>query len=401
LLTATDRFEEVERKQQRVAEFLERQELDALLLQDRDHFAWFTCGGESTSFLPAPPAALFLTADARVAVADNVSSPMLFERELAGLGFQLKERRWHEDERRLLDDLCRRRRVGSDRPGVGTRDVSAELALLRLPLSPEERTRLKELGRDVAHAVEATARNITPGTTEAEAAGQIAHRLIRREVTPEGLQAVSDQHRRRFRTQGFTPSPIQHFCTLAAVGRRDGLYAACARTVCFGEIPDDLAEAHNAVTLVQATGLFFSQAEWTLDEVWKRVARIYEKTGHPGEWELAPQAEVTGYRACEQTVRPGDPYRLLAGSPVVWHPSVGPATACDTMLVGEGGGEIVTPMETWPRLRVRVKNATFSRPGILRVLVNQTEDEIPDINDSNDSLAWFSADSSITQTVPE
>jgi hypothetical protein len=85
----------------------------------------------------------------------------------------------------------------------------------------------------------------------------------------------------------------------------------------------------------------------------------------------------------------------------VWHPSVGPATACDTMLVGERGGEIITAMEKWPRMRVRVKNATFSRPGILRLEVGQHDEEMPDISDSSDSLAWFTADSGVNQTVPD
>lgn len=35
--------------------------------------------------------------------------------------------------------------------------------------------------------------------------------------------------------------------------------------------------------MTQATGMYFSQATWTIRETWKRVARIYEKFGHAEE----------------------------------------------------------------------------------------------------------------------
>ena len=58
-----------------------------------------------------PAAALFITPDARVVIADNVDSGQLFDKQLGGLGLQLKQRPWHAGRNGLLDDLCRGRNV--------------------------------------------------------------------------------------------------------------------------------------------------------------------------------------------------------------------------------------------------------------------------------------------------
>ncbi|HLJ12071.1 MAG TPA: hypothetical protein VKU82_12830, partial [Planctomycetaceae bacterium] len=137
--TDTDRYDDIERKQERIADFLTRKRLDALLIRQPCNFAWFTSGAECPHHGGTEPAAaLFITPDARVVVGNNVDASQLFDKQLGGLGFQLKQRPWHEGRNVLLDDLCRGRNVACDSPQPGTDDVSAEIAALRLPLSALE-----------------------------------------------------------------------------------------------------------------------------------------------------------------------------------------------------------------------------------------------------------------------
>ena len=138
------------------------------------------------------------------------------------------------------------------------------------------------------------------------------------------------------------------------------------RTVCFGEVPDELRASFLIALVTQATGMYFSQANWTIRETWKRVARIYEKFGHAEEWEFADQAEVIGYQPSEVCVTPNSDFVLRAGMAMFWHPSVGPANIGDTMLIGPNGLEVLTPTEQWPMSKVDVKGAPILRPDILQ-----------------------------------
>src|SRR5262249_49881222 len=130
-LTDMERFEDIERKHRRIGELLGTHDLDALLIQKPANFAWFTSGGSCVlGDGSEPAAALFITSDARVVAAGNTDSGHIFDVELPGLGFQLKERPWYEPRSTLLEDLCRGRKVGSDSSFLGTMDVSADLAVM-------------------------------------------------------------------------------------------------------------------------------------------------------------------------------------------------------------------------------------------------------------------------------
>ena len=161
-IAGPERALDVERKHRAVAEFLRLHQYDALLLQLPGNFAWFTSGGDcARSGTLDSTAALFITDEARVAVCSNVDSPQIFDKEIAGLGFQLKERPWQEPRHLLIEDLCRGRTIAGDSTFRGTHDVTAYLTGFRIPLAAVECERMRALGRTVAHAVEATARHFT------------------------------------------------------------------------------------------------------------------------------------------------------------------------------------------------------------------------------------------------
>lgn len=362
-----DRAADIEAKHRLVGEFLERHGYDALLLEQPQNFAWFTSGGDCTRRGSSETtAALFITGDARVVVTNNVDSAQLFERELHGMGFQLKERPWQEPTPLLVEDLCRGRTVASDRARPGLRDASVNLPGMRLPLTEFECRRLRALGRGVAHAVEATCRRLDADRTEADIAGELAHRLLKRRILPERLQVCGDGRSRRFRHWGYSDERVERYCVVSAVGRQYGLVAAATRTVSLSEPPREIREGHHRALLMQATGMYFSQREWELFEIWNRVERIYEKYNYPNEWRLSDQAEVLAYELREVPVVPNSEYRLAQNVPVHWHPSVGPALVGDTILVGEQAFELLTPMEQWPRVTVKVKGVPIARPDILR-----------------------------------
>jgi hypothetical protein len=361
-----ERADEVERRHGLLAEHLRLRDDDGLLLQRPSNFAWLTCGAENTR--PGTTdviASLFITKEARVVLSSAVDSGQIFDRQLNGLGFQLKERPWDEPRERLLQDLCRGRRVATDGCLDGLRAADRELADFRRTLTDREHEQLRALGRAVAHAVEATARNIHHGHTESEVAGHLAHRLLKHEIAPVRIQVMADGQGHRYRHWGYGLDQIERHCVITAVARQHGLHVGVSRTVSFGEPPGILLDSHQLAALVQATGMFFSQAGWELTETWLRVQRIYEKFGVPEEWRHAEQAEVIGYEACELPVTSQSVHQLASGSALFWHPSVNAAACGDTILVLPDRCEVITGVDDWPQLGVQVKGTTINVPDVL------------------------------------
>jgi len=363
-----DRADRVTRRHQLLKDYLKTRRYDAILLQDPANFAWLTCGGDNTrSGGSVPVAAILVTADARVILCNNVDSGQLFERELAGLGFLLKERPWTESPDVLRTAVCRGRTVASDVWFPATENIAADIQQFRFTLDEPDIERARQLSHEVAHAVEATARNFRSGATEAEVAGHLSHRLLKHGIEPTRLQVMADGQGWRYRHWAYGHDPIEMHCVISATGRRAGLHSSATRTVCLGCPAEDVFKTHQLAMLVQTTGMYFSQAGWTMEETWQRVARIYEKFDIPDEWRLTDQAEITGFRAIEARVTPSSQTRFQAGQLVHWHPSVRSAAVGDTILIKDSGFEVLTAPTEWPMVMIRVKDCQISRPDVLVV----------------------------------
>lgn len=375
-----ERIADVERKHQRVNEFLEQNDLQALLLQAPENIAWFTSGTDlCRDFGDSPAAALFITREGRVVITNNVDSPQIFERHLFGLGFQLKERPWEEPRERLISDLCRGRNVAGDGAFPGTVALGQELLRLRFPLTSLDCERLRILGRWVVHAVEATARKIRHNESEAMVAAEVAHRMVKRQVTPTKIQVAADGRSERYRNWTYSDRPLRHSCVISAVGRRWGLHAGVSRTVCFGPLGEKFRDAHRRASMVHATALNFTANGMKFTDLWKRITRIYEKFGCENEWLKAEQGELIGYTPSELSLKSTTPITLRPGMALHWRPSVGPAQLGDTVLITDEDVEWITPLEEWPSLTFEVKGRSIECPAVLR----RTEESANHPLDSN------------------
>lgn len=365
-LTDPERFDDIDKKHQRISEYLIAHDFDGIFLQRTHNIAWFTSGAMCPERSPGEAAAtLFVTPEARLCVTTNAESSYLFEKLFGGLGFQLKERPWQDGRNGLLDDLCRKRSVASDTGYGETIRADADVDKLRLPLESIECGRMRQLGKFVAHAVEATARNIDPGQSESEIAGHLAHRLLKHEVMPVRLQVAADGRAARFPSWTYSNLPLNRWCTVSAVGTRWGLCCAATRVVSFDKPEESIAAAFQAASLVHATGIFFSQAGVAFADVWPKVKRIYEKVERPDEWRLREQADLIGYLPSEAALAPQSDRALEPNLAVHWHPGVGPVQLGDTTLITPEKSELITAPDEWPLLGITVKGQPVNLPDML------------------------------------
>ena len=362
------RRDEVEEKHRRVVAFLDGFGYDAVVLTRADSIAWFTSGGDVGRTLGADDAAvaLFINRASRAVLADNVQSARVFEEELAGLGFSLKERPWHADDARVVAELTRNKQVAADAHRPGLACEAGRLRLLRSPLSAPERERLRGLGRALTLAIEATCRNFLPGESEADVAGHLAHRLFREGVVPVDIRVAGDDRPARYRQPVCKNVPIRARATITATGRRHGLCATASRTVAFGPVPAAIQDDHTVASMVDASCIFFSRPGEPVAEVLRRARRIYEKMGRPHEWTLDYQGAFLGYAPNEGWLAPDSDQIFGTGQALCWGPTVGACRSEDTIVIDARGFEVVTEAQAWPKVAVSVKGFAIDRPAILQ-----------------------------------
>jgi Xaa-Pro aminopeptidase len=366
LSTPVDRRADIDAKQARVAALLREVGCDGLLVQDPDNFAWLSSGGAARGVLdPSALPCLFFTPEGRWALSANVDSQRLFDEELDGLGFQLKEWPWHWGRAQLLADVTQNRHAACDLPYGSCTPVGDRLRLMRRALSPYEQACYRALGQLLAHALEATCRTLTAGETEREVAGQLSHRLLHRGAAAVLVAAAADGRSQPYRQLEYTSAPVRTHCVLTAVARKYGLYAAASRSVVFGQPDPAFRKEHDAACRVSATYTASSWPDAMPRQILATAQRVYQLSGAEHEWLLSPQGHVTGRAAVELGLTPQTEELLQAGWAVTWRASVGAALSCDTFLVGEEGPRSVTLPEQWPLKRIRIQGAEFVRPDLL------------------------------------
>lgn len=365
--TASDRRADIDLKMGLVAGVLQEAGCEGLLLLSPENFAWLTSGATARGSLDADAMpGVYCNGEQRWVIASNADAQRLFDEELDGLGFQLKEWPWHWGRAQLLADLCQGRKVACDLPLDQCPSVAEPIRRLRLPLTPYEQACGKALGQIVSHALEATCRTLAVNETEREVAGQLSHRLMHRGVLPLHVGVAADGRSRLYRQFGFTSTPIQHYAVLTATARKYGLTVTASRSVCFGEPPADFRQDHNAVCRVGASYLASTWPDAVPREILLAGRRIYLISGYEHEWLLSPQGHLTGRAPVELPLTPKTEDLFQPGWAVTWNVSAGAACSCDTFLVTDQGPKALTPTESWPLKRIRIQGTELVRPDVLQ-----------------------------------
>jgi Xaa-Pro aminopeptidase len=364
---AAERRADIEAKQVKVAALLQEVGSEALLVQDPDNIAWLTAGAALRGIIdPAALPALFYMPEERWLICSSTDTQRLFDEEIDGLGFQLKEWAWYAERDQLLSDLCRGRRVASDRPLGELKVVAEQLRKLRRPMTAYEQACYRDLGQLVAHALEATCRSLRPNESEEEAAGMLAHRVVHHGADVLAVGVAADGRSRRYRQFGFAAAAIRRYCVLTVTARKHGLCLSASRAMSFGTVDAQFRQEFNVATLVAATYITTTWPDSGAREILSAGKRIYKANNFEHEWLARPQGHITGRAPVELNLKPSCEELLQPNWVVAWHPSVGAALVCDTFLVTPSGPKVVTPTENWPLKKIAVQGVTIALPELLQ-----------------------------------
>lgn len=361
-VTALRRLD-IDAKQALIAKLLHDSQCEGLLVLESANFRWLTSGAEVAGlFGPDELPALFFNNQQRWLLSCSVDSQRFFDLELDGMGFQLKEWPWTAHREQFLADLVYGRRIACDRSFRDCKSTDAFFANERRKLSGWELTRLHELGQIVAHAVEATARNIEVGDTEEEVAGHLSHRLWKHGARPCEVSIMSDFRGQSYRRYGTSPDPIKTSATIQATASKFGLHVTAARTVWFGK-PDPVhSDAFDAALRWRVVHLAPIRVGDRVADGMAAGQHVLKSSRFEHEGRLSAPLRLTGRESSECLLLPTSPERWAIGWAMVWSERLGSAALGDTYVIGEDAVSCVTVPTDWPLRRIVYQGRTFDLP---------------------------------------
>lgn len=367
VVAVPDRRGDIDLKQAQIAALLAELECEGMFLLEPENFSWFTGGAVPRNVLdPNQLPVLFLAGDMRCVLASNVDSQRLFDEELDGLGFQLKEWAWHAGREQLISYLSRGRKLASDRPLPDCKPVGDPLRRLRRAITGYEVTGYRHLGQLLSHALEATCRAMAVKQTEQEIAGHLSHRVLKHGAELVAVEVAADDRLRRYRRVAYTDAAVTRQCVLSATARQAGLYAAASRIVCFGAPDEKLHRDHDTACKVTASYVSATLPDALPAKLLQGGRRVYQINGTEHEWRHFPAGYVTGRSAVDQVLTTQLAEPIQTGWAITWQALLGAALSCDTFVVTPKGPLMLTTPGQWPKKRIRIHGANFDRPDLLQ-----------------------------------
>src|SRR5437763_11555830 len=322
----TPRRADIDAKQALVAGVIRDMGCEAALLLTPAHVTWFTAGMNVRGLIAdTERPGVYTNGQQRWVVCSNTDTQRLFDEELDRLGFQVKEWAWDAGRADLLANLVAGRKVACDRPIPNLPQLSERLRPLIRALSPFEQQAYKELGRMLAHALEATARNVARGQPEEEVAGQLGHRLVHHGYEPVMLSVTADGRGAKYRRAGFTSAVVERTCVLQATAQRDGLHVTASRTVSFGPPPDDFRAEYDLAWRLAAIVRALSRPGESVESAWLAWQAALAGTPYEFDWRLSQPGYGAGRSPGEELRRAGQHEPSPTRQPGAWPPRAGAA----------------------------------------------------------------------------
>ena len=362
---------DLDERARRLDGFLEDRDLEAVWFARPNGFAWLT-GGSNVVDRDAPVgvAAAGYDGSFRV-VTDNIEGERIAA-EAVPDAFTVEETPWYSSS--LVEAVADRSPTpaAADVPVPGLEEFDP--GRLHQPLSEEDVERYRELGQEVAAAVENVCRELEPEDTEHEVAAGIRISLAAGEIEAPVVLVGGGDRARSYRHYTPTDTELGDYALVSVTAERGGLYASCTRTVAF-DPPDWLRERFRTAARVEATALAATRAAArnasdevstggetysgddaptpleTAGDVFGAIQRAYDALGWNGEWRNHHKGGAAGYAGREWIATPDSGEPVYAPMAYAWNPTVQGAKSEDTVLIDDGF-ETVTETGDWPTLEV-------------------------------------------------
>ena len=364
-------LEEVKEKELKVKEYMNKHDLDGVLISKGDSWAWITGGindrivyTTETSWID-----ILITKDLeKFVICSNVEKPRV-EEELTELGYEIKSFPWYEEKKReeIINNIINNNKFASDSGFEKTVDLGDDFYELRYSLTEREIEKFRLLGEWTREAIEDTCRELQRGMTEWEIFGLAAGKMCQRGIFPSVLMVGSDERIFKFRHPLTTDKKVDKYVMILTCAMKWGLILNMTRLVHFGEISEELKQKIRKVTEIDAKLIYHSNPDHNMQDFNKIVADAYSEAGYPGMWEMHYQGGPAGYGPREYEWDPSSNKKFYNNQAIAWNPTITGVKVEDTFITKDGKVEFISMNEKsgWPLISHKIEETVFNRPDIL------------------------------------
>ncbi len=369
---------ELEEKTRRIAAMLDRENLDAVLLNAQHNFAWLTGGGSNgvDRSRENGVASLLVTRDGnRYVLASVIEIERIIEEELSVEGFDPIDFPWQGEKAKssLIIEKAKAvlesgAKIASDLAiSAAIPVIENKIAACRYQLTSNEIDRYRLLGSDAGSSIRRVIDNLSHGETEIEIAERMRHDLALGGMTSVVTLVAADERISRFRHPIPTVNSWKKTLLMVTCAKRLGLIVSLSRIVCVGGVPDELRKKTEATALVNAHMLDATRPGSTGSDIYFSAAKAYAESGFALEIDLHHQGGAAGYKTRDWVAHPQSNEVVNLDQAFAWNPSITGTKVEETVITTENGVDTITASPDFPQIVTVLNGRKYFSPGILSV----------------------------------
>lgn len=356
-------------KTNRIRNYLDRNNYDALVIGRQDNFSWVTTGGHNIIVRTSESGAsvLVFTLKKVMLIAHLMDGQRLIDEELTGLDIEPVFLKWFEgglDSK--ADELTKGLKILSDIP-LGNADCSPiAIARLHYPLFDIELERLRWIGQKSEELTRKVVDEIRPGITELEIESMIMQEYAKENMTMDVLLIGSDERITKYRHPTATHKKVKDLVLIHPAANKWGLHGILSRMVSLsGEVPAETRKKYDAVNQIAAGAISLCKPGNKFTDIFELQKKLYKETGYEKEWENHLIGGMTGY-ILTAPAQCTDPDGVLAANqPYNWFTTITGVKAEETTLNTGDGIELLTVKGNWPVKKYEYNGLSLELPDIL------------------------------------
>lgn len=365
-------MEEVSIKQARIKDFLEANQLEAVLLKKQANFSWFTAGGLNLVGIASDTGVttLLVTKTKRYVIANKIEAMRMMDEEgLKELGFELLEHEWYVDrEVELIQQVCGvLKQVGADVVFGECPNVDGELKKLRYSLTENEIQRYQFLGKQLSIAVEKTLLGVKPGDSECEIAGRVGRELWKDRIDPTGFMVAADERVFSYRHPIPTERLVKRYVMLCVNARYKGLITTITRILHFGKIDPKLLQQYRDNIAIECRMIEATRPGQPVVLAFEAALKAYEEFGYKDQWVLHHQGGSMGYYARDLKVTAATKEKVWENQAYCWNPSISGTKSEDGFIATVNGPIAISAPVIFPALSYNLNGVQIFKPDIMVV----------------------------------
>lgn len=362
---------EFELKENRIYQYLDEHDYEAVVIGTQANFAWLSCGGQSNVLLTGEgaDALAVITRKSKILVAYNMDGQRNIDEELGGLGFDLIITHWNEKSReQIVLDLLGGKRFLSDITLEGGFVNGTEFYSLHYPLTEWELDRYGQLGKESEQIVKSVVDSLVPGMKETDVSGKLMAAFSLRGYIPTVVLIGSDERNLKYRHPIPSDKVIDKSLLLVLCPRKFGLHVPITRTVQFGgSLDPEIERRYEAASLIAANCIAHTEPGVKFSEILELQKRLYTELGFENEWRNHFQGGITGYIPNDSTLCFDPDARIVENQSFNWFITITGVNTEDTIISGKNIPDVLTNSGVWPVKSYSANGKEIKLPQILFV----------------------------------